>query len=205
MRFCFGMYLIVMGTMATAEARSSMCDHKGEPEESVIRDCRTSVAAGQRDGLMRKDSSHAAHARHGMLLFGEGKVFASHIVYKAPHNFQVILELRLSPSVNEAYEGAKKQFTNDKIILVLDPFDISQLKSEKPLLSGTLLREDLEGNKHEVQSGIQLRDEEYDLIYFDELPLVLGADHKQLHSLDAKNRVVWTALSVITLEQLSYQ
>jgi hypothetical protein len=32
-------------------------------------------------------SAHDHHVKHNMVIFGEDQVYASHIVYKVPHNY----------------------------------------------------------------------------------------------------------------------
>ena len=47
-------------------------------------------------GVQSFAQDHAHHAKHNMVLFGDGDTYyASHIVYKEPHNFQVILKINL--------------------------------------------------------------------------------------------------------------
>lgn len=118
-------------------------------------------------------AQHDHHAKHNMLLFGTDEVFASHIVYKVPHNFQVVLQIALAPEVKQAYLDAKKAHPTDTFILLLDPMDISKV-AEMETLSGTLLRSDAADQQATVSARVILKKGEFKILYFDELPLSLA-------------------------------
>jgi hypothetical protein len=112
------------------------------------------------------------HAKHGMLLFGETEIFASHIVYKVPHNFQVILKIRLDEKSKDAYLKERAQYPNDQIIFLLDSMDISRIK-EKPQIVGEIFRRGEDEAKYPIGENVILNPSDYSMIYFDELPLDL--------------------------------
>ena len=123
---------------------------------------------------------HGAHAKHGMFLYGDETLFASHIVYKSPHNYQVILKILLHKEAREAYEQTKGSFPDQALIFVLDTMDLSTIVS-KPTLHGTLFREDSQGQRIEVLSGIEVAEKNYDVIFFSELPLSLESQAHAAH------------------------
>ena len=117
---------------------------------------------------------HEHHAKHNMILFGESEIFASHIVYKVPHNFQVLLKLKLSAEIKQTYLNEKSLHQQDQFILLLDTMDISKIK-EADQISGQILRENPSGKQDPI-GEIELTREKFQVIYFDELPLNLGGD-----------------------------
>lgn len=128
------------------------------------------------------DPSHAT--RHNLVLFGRDETFASHIVYKAPHNFQVILEINFDFQTHQKYLLARQAQPDGLFIFLLEPIDISRIESAD-ILKGALLYEDVQGHRHTVVPEIALTKESYRLVYFNELPLALGLDQGQV----AKPRV----------------
>ena len=112
------------------------------------------------------------HVRHNMLLFGQETLFLSHLVYKQPHNFQVILQVEFKPSDREQIEKARQAHPNDQFVLLLNPVDISQLSAEHPALAGDIKRDDSTGNRSDVLPQIQVQS--YQILYFDEGPLSLA-------------------------------
>ena len=119
-------------------------------------------------------TDHSHLAKHNMVLFGTAETFASHIVYKIPHNYQVILELGLSNEAREKYLSAKGAFPESLFVLLLDPNDISRIESA-PEITGTIYR--IENNRRiEIAAGVRVSRKDFRMIYFDELPLSLEAD-----------------------------
>lgn len=117
---------------------------------------------------------HSHHAKHNMVLFGEAdSYYVSHIVYKVPHNFQIILKINLSSIVKAKVASEMSTYPNDEFIYLLDHMDISKI-DEKPTLSGQVFRRTADGTKHVIFEKVGLRPEEYSIIYFNELPLSLG-------------------------------
>ena len=53
------------------------------------------------------------HVKHNMILVGETEIFASHIVYKVPHNFQVILKIKFDPATLATYRTARAEHPGD--------------------------------------------------------------------------------------------
>jgi len=115
---------------------------------------------------------HAQHPPHNMILLGTQEVFASHIVYKQPHNFQVILQLQLDNAAKEAYLKSKAEHPESLHIFLLDPMDIKEISSQTSI-SGKLLYEDSEGNRQTILEGVVLPKDRFKVIYFDEVPLSL--------------------------------
>jgi hypothetical protein len=121
------------------------------------------------------DHDHHGHARHGMILLGTQEVFASHIVYKEPHHFQVLAKLNLDDATLQKYLTAKAQRPNDLFILVLDPIDLRDIGS-LGRLTGKILRQDETGTKHDLVLGVEIPKGKLQVLYFDELPLSLKAE-----------------------------
>lgn len=119
------------------------------------------------------DAQHQhVHPKHNMILLGTDPIFASHIVYKVPHNYQVLLEIKFDAPTIEQYQAAKKNFPNDLFLFLLDPLDIKDIAAQAPL-TGKLLRQDSAGDRHEIVSTTTVRKGNFNLIYFDEVPLSL--------------------------------
>ncbi|MGE0174971.1 MAG: hypothetical protein AB7T49_19415 [Oligoflexales bacterium] len=117
-------------------------------------------------------ASHDHHARHNMVVYGVDEVFASHIVYKQPHNFQVILRINFSAPVLDAYRTARSEHPSDTYIFLLDPSDISQIGSATSL-KGSLSRSNEEGQQV-IAPEVTLDRNDFQVIFFQELPLSLN-------------------------------
>lgn len=121
---------------------------------------------------MAQDHSH--HVKHNMVLFGEANTFyASHIVYKQPHNFQVILKIHFKSEVTAELTRQFGAHAGDEFIYLLDTMDISQIQ-QKPVISGSIFRRLTDGTKDIIFEKISLQAVEYSIVYFDELPLSLS-------------------------------
>jgi hypothetical protein len=116
---------------------------------------------------------HAQHAKHNMVLFGESEVFASHIVYKEPHNYQVILKIKLDAHHQALYLAERSQHPKDQFIYLLDPMNIKDIESAAAI-SGTISRMDASGVRREIAPNVVVTRENFEVIYFDELPLSLS-------------------------------
>lgn len=115
------------------------------------------------------------HVKHNMVLVGTEEVFASHIVYKEPHNYQVILQLNFEESVLKEYTEARASFPEEQFILLLDHMDISKIQ-ESTSLSGTLLRRTATGEQTTINAHVHLNQGSFKVLYFDELPLSLSKE-----------------------------
>lgn len=116
--------------------------------------------------------NHSHHAKHNMVLFGESEIFLSHIVYKVPHNFQVILKIELDEKTKATYLQEKKSNPDDEYIFLLDHMDIKDISTVESI-SGTISRTDAAGAKTILATNVVLKRSQYKVIYFDELPLSL--------------------------------
>lgn len=114
------------------------------------------------------------HAKHGMVLFGDQyEIFASHIIAKAPHNYQVILKVNLDRITQNIYDDSRINHRDERIVLVLNTMDLSTIKSQ-PTLVGTLIRENLTTNaRTTLATEVILLAHHYELVFFQELPLSL--------------------------------
>lgn len=112
---------------------------------------------------------HIHHPKHNMILFGEQEVFASHIVYRKPHNYQVILKLKLDPQANKRYLDQRAKFPQDRFIYLLDEMDIATIASASAI-SGSMLRFDANDNRNEVLPKVDIPRQDFEIVYFNELP-----------------------------------
>ena len=115
------------------------------------------------------------HVKHNMVLFGEQEVFASHIVYKEPHNFQVILSLDIDPDSLQKYLTAKAEHPSEQLLYLLDAMDIKEIDSANGI-SGSVFYIDGNGEKHEVIPNLTLQRSNFKIVYFDEVPLSLAKE-----------------------------
>ena len=112
------------------------------------------------------------HVKHLMVLVGNGEVFASHVVYKVPHNFQVILSISLPTDAKQAYLLERSAHPNDNFFFQLDPIDLSAIR-EASEVSGSLLRESEVGIRTTIFESVTLRQPDFSVLFFNELPLSL--------------------------------
>jgi hypothetical protein len=143
----------------------------------VISSNQVHAATGIGNAIVFSHPNHV-HVKHGMILLGESEVIASHIVYKTPHNFQVLMSLKLDQATNSLYLKARADHPKSTFILLLDPIDIEEITS-LPSLSGAIFHRDEQGQRHEIAPNVTLRRENFEVLYFDELPLSLAADELQ--------------------------
>jgi hypothetical protein len=121
-----------------------------------------------------QDYNH--HPKHNMILFGDSDAFyVSHLVYKEPHNYQVILKLKLNSGDRELIKKNRTAHPRENFIFLLDPMDISQIQS-KPKISGQVFWRSSDESKHPVLDKLELEPQNYSVIYFDKLPLDLSAE-----------------------------
>lgn len=123
--------------------------------------------------LNASTQDHAHHVNHNMVLFGQGENFyASHIVYKVPHNYQVILKVNLPANIKVLVNKEMAAHPSDQFIYLLDHMNISQI-TQQPTISGQFFRRAADGSKQILFSSVILQPSEYSVVYFDELPLSL--------------------------------
>jgi hypothetical protein len=121
---------------------------------------------------------HSHHAKHNLVLFGKPDGFyASHIVYKSPHNFQVILKINFDVTTEAKIETEMTNYPKDQFIYFLDHTDIRDIQ-KSPSISGQVFRKAEDGSKQVVLNSISLNPNEYSVVYFDELPLSLHPESK---------------------------
>lgn len=120
---------------------------------------------------------HSHHPPHNMVLFGTSETYASHIVYKVPHNYQVILAVKFEASIQQEYLRAKANHPTSLFIFFLDSMHIGDIETTNTI-SGTIQYEDEQGERHAVVENVTLSKENFKIIYFNELPLSLAATPK---------------------------
>lgn len=119
--------------------------------------------------------THEHHAKHNMVIYGASEVYASHIVYKVPHNYEVIVRVKFPVAVQEKYNAARLKHPGDTFIFLLDSSDISAIQTADHL-SGVLFSRDGKGQRSEIEAALTLGKGSFEVIYFEELPLSLAAD-----------------------------
>ena len=129
------------------------------------------AASGVAAGATSHDEHHPPHK---MFMFGENEVFASHIVYTKPHNFQVILKLRLDAAAQEKYLSERRRHPKDDFIYILDAMDIGQIRSAERI-AGTVFRQDENGLRSDLFQ-LELAKGGFDILYFSELPSSLDEE-----------------------------
>lgn len=116
--------------------------------------------------------AHHNHAKHNMIVIGENDVFASHLVYKQPHNYQVILSVHLPNDVKTKYLAERRLHPNDTYLYLLEEMDMRDISTAKEI-RGSLFREDANGEKSVIDSALTLQTGGFRVVYFSELPLSL--------------------------------
>lgn len=107
-----------------------------------------------------------------MILYGESEIFISHLVYKAPHNYQVILKVQFPENVRERYFETKKAHPDDTYIFLLDKMHIAEIGGLESI-TGTLTRTDSEDVKTVLAESVKVDKADYKIVFFNELPLNL--------------------------------
>ena len=136
----------------------------------------TAAAFGALFGWMPLSAASAAeheghHPPHKMIMYGENEVYASHIVYTKPHNYQVILRLHLDAAQHERYASQRRLHPKEDLIYLLDPMDISRIRSAERL-TGTVFSQDENGRRTEL-FPLELARDEFEFVYFAEVPASL--------------------------------
>lgn len=117
---------------------------------------------------------HQHHVKHNMILMGENEVFASHLVYKVPHNYQVLVRLQMDPPTRFRYLQEKKKFPQDQFILLLDEMNIAEIR-KAPSISGTLFRANPAnlGQRVMLIPKVTFGPGSFSVLFLDEVPLSL--------------------------------
>lgn len=117
-------------------------------------------------------------AKHQFILFGDSQIFASHIIAQPPHNYQVLLEIKVNEDEKQSYLDTKVRNPDAKIIFVVNSIDLHDIASAKSL-SGDLLVEQSDGQRKKILPTLSVAREDFKIIYTDEV--VLG-DHRLLET-----------------------
>ena len=120
------------------------------------------------------EEGHSHGTKHKMVLFGEKEVFASHIVYKVPHNFQVIIKIIMDDADKEKYIAAKAANPSAQFIYVLNPMNIGEIASASEI-SGSVVFVGEDDHQNEVIPNVKISRSHFEIIYLDELPLSLAS------------------------------
>jgi hypothetical protein len=96
-------------------------------------------------------------AVHGMLLFGQKEIFLSHLpMFHKPHDYQVILKVDLSASVQKSYLEDRKKNPGEKIYtFVPKSFVLPTLKDKPFALEGSIYRGHFERGGTEILKNVK--------------------------------------------------
>lgn len=122
--------------------------------------------------LSAQAQHHHHHPPHNMILLGTDEVFASHIVYKEPHNYQVILKVEFDPLTLEVYRQSRQANPEKLYIFLMDSVDIGKISGQNEI-SGKILFENENSERVTIRENVILEKTQYKILYFDELPLSL--------------------------------
>ncbi|UOQ51049.1 hypothetical protein [Hymenobacter cellulosivorans] len=106
---------------------------------------------------------------HGMLIFGQQQVFASHLpMFHTPHDYQVVLELELGDSAQAAYRASQQQFPQ-QTVYTLEPeqFVLPQMVQQPRPFRATLYRGHFERGGTPIARQITVRIRQ--VLYFQRL------------------------------------
>ena len=164
------------GASIVAFAHPHKCQHTHNANGTITweENCggRSNVSYEINDGESNQShKSEAHHSKHNMLLIGSDEIFASHIVYKKPHNFQVILKVRFPDAIKQHYLYLRKNDPDSQIVLLLDPMDISAIATV-PAITGSLQKRG--SSNRIIVPRVTLQKKDFDVVFFDELPLDLN-------------------------------
>lgn len=114
------------------------------------------------------DHDHA-HVEHNMVLYGTNEIFASHIVFKNPHHYQVILGLDLPEEIRARYTAERAANPGARFIYLLDPMSIGAIETAAEI-SGTIFRRGPDGEKIILARQVRLPRARFKIIFFNTLP-----------------------------------
>ncbi|KUG07377.1 hypothetical protein [Solirubrum puertoriconensis] len=96
---------------------------------------------------------------HGMLVFGTGRVYASHLpMFHSPHDYQVLLEIILSDSARAAYTTSRRKFPDEQVY-TLEPekFVLPAMLQQPRPFKATLYRGHFERGGTPIAGGVTVR------------------------------------------------
>jgi hypothetical protein len=92
---------------------------------------------------------------HGMAVVGNQKVYLSHLpMFHSPHNYQVILEVRLSPAAHSAYLKAKAGSNETLYTLVPQAFVLPEMTAHPQPFKADLYQGHFERGGAVIASGL---------------------------------------------------
>jgi hypothetical protein len=119
--------------------------------------------------------SHEHLSKHGFVLMGDEQIFASHIVYKHPHNYQILIELTFDAKTTQVLRNARAAEPENLFVFVLDPLDLTQIASQRSL-TGIIQSRNKNDERTTIIDGVVVANRFFKIIYFEELPLSLGEE-----------------------------
>jgi hypothetical protein len=97
-------------------------------------------------------------AVHGMLLFGQERIYLSHLpMFHSPHDYQVILEIAFDENVKAAYLSDKASSGERVYTFVPEPFVLPEILSGRNQLSGDVVRGHFERGGKTLLESISAR------------------------------------------------
>ena len=84
-------------------------------------------------------SMSSMSATHGMVVFGDKTIYASHMpMFQEPHNFQVVFEIQLDEAAVKIYNDAEKTALNGLITILPEPFVLEEMIANPTAFKATL-------------------------------------------------------------------
>lgn len=124
-------------------------------------------------GGAHEHGGHEHHVKHNMVLYGFEQTFVSHIVFNAPHNYQVILKVNFDPATLEGYRTSRTKYPQARFIYLLDEMHIGDIE-HLGVIQGTIFRVGEDGMKVVVARDVRVERRDFEIVYFNELPLSLA-------------------------------
>lgn len=108
--------------------------------------CRGIATAQSKSHTMTTASDADKTSVHGMLVFGtpekDGTIFASHLpMFRSPHDYQILLELRLDPKAALLYRKSLKNFRQQTVYTIEpEPFVLPEMIAKPRPFKARLFR-----------------------------------------------------------------
>ncbi|MGZ3704400.1 MAG: hypothetical protein ACXWP1_00130 [Bdellovibrionota bacterium] len=95
---------------------------------------------------------------HGMLLFGAGKVYISHLpMFHSPHDYQALAEIELPPAAAAAYQKSRASHPGDKLYtLVPETFSLPEMMAHPHPFSAELFHGHFERGGDSFAQNVQV-------------------------------------------------
>ena len=102
---------------------------------------------------------HDSPSVHGMLLFGKEVIYLSHLpMFHNPHNYQVLLEVEMSPKAMLTYTQALKNYPNETVYTIVpEVFSLPKLKDELKVFKAQVYKGHFERGGQAITKSIEFK------------------------------------------------